>query len=39
MVGNEFIDDSILEYIGKLPMLKVRLPRYLGLSALFPFCQ
>ena len=39
MVSNEFIDDRILEYIGKLPMLKVRLPRYLGLSALFSFCE
>ena len=27
MVNNEFIDDHILEYIGKMPMLKVRLAR------------
>ena len=35
MVGNEFIDDRILEYIGELPMLKVRLSRYLSPSPLF----
>ena len=28
MVKNEFIDDRILEYIGKMPVLKVRLARW-----------